>query len=900
MPDDPRVQVLLDRLSDSDSTPEEVCKSCVELLPVVRDRWRQMGRAREQLDALFPPEGRLGSKPLTDHAEAGALPLVPGYEVEAKLGHGGMGVVYRARHVRLNRVVALKMVLTGDHAEPQERERFRREAEAVAALQHPNIVQIYDVGDVEGRPYFTMEYVDSGSLAQKLAGTPLPAGDATALLADLANAVEAAHRGGIVHRDLKPANVLLTAAGVPKVSDFGLARRLGGDTGLTGTGTAVGTPSYMAPEQAQGHVGAAAPAADVYSLGAILYEMLTGRPPFKAETAAETVHQLLNQDPVSPSRLNGRVPRDLDTVCLKCLHKLPQLRYPNAAALADDLNRFLRGEAVAARPERPLARLVRRVRRRPVLAAAVAVAILTTGALISFGAWTLSDRAAARRAVAAKWDAVQRAANDDLTEMDSLLRSSTWPEARAALERARGRLGNLASGELLGRLNQGARDLDLIADLEEIRLRLSRNSSVVLSPEKLYAEACRKYGIDLLVLEPSEAATRISESAVREPLLAFLHDWLYWVSDANRARVQAVVDRADIDGWRQAYRVAIAAADRSPDKITALAAAPEAAAQHPVILSGLCGSLLIHNQKAEALALLNAAQRRHPEDFWINYLLGQFWHQDNPMRAMGYFRAAVAIRPVSDQAYARLGRAMRDTGDEDGAIEAFRQALTLYSDVSVIKDLAKLLAPRGGLNEVRIAWQEHLDGNPPDHQSWYGYAQLCLYLGNEEAFCQSRTAMLNLFAGGTLEWYEAERIGLTCLLWPADEDEFPRIVELVERAAALGPRPPHPDHAFVAFVKGLAAYRRGDTMEAISNLKASAAVLTNRPGPLLVLAMSQAESGLLPEARETFEAAERSYDWQEIQRDQPTIWVSHVLRREAERLLSANGSAVPKAAEHSR
>ena len=221
------------------------------------------------------------------------LPQVPGYEVEAVLGHGGMGVVFRARHLRLGRLVALKMTLAGSYAGPPERERFRREAEAIAALRHANVVQVYDVGDWAGRPYFTMELVEGGSLAQKLAGAPQPARQAAALLATLAEAMHAAHQGGIVHRDLKPANILFTADGTPKVTDFGLARRLEGGAGLTLSGVPLGTPSYMAPEQARGQSRAVGPAADVYALGAILYELLTGRPPFRAETPAETVQQVV-------------------------------------------------------------------------------------------------------------------------------------------------------------------------------------------------------------------------------------------------------------------------------------------------------------------------------------------------------------------------------------------------------------------------------------------------------------------------------------------------------------------------------------------------------------------------------------------------------------------------------
>jgi tRNA A-37 threonylcarbamoyl transferase component Bud32 len=278
------------------------------------------------------------------------LPQVPGYEVEAVLGHGGMGVVYKARHRRLNRTVALKMLLAGAYAAPHELARFQREAEAVAGLRHANIVQVYDVGDNEGRPYFTMEFVEGGSLAQKLAGTPQTVRQAAALAAILAEAVQVAHQGGIVHRDLKPANVLLTANGTPKISDFGLARRLDAEAGPTQTNVPVGTPSYMAPEQAASKSRAIGPAADVYALGAILYELLTGRPPFRAESAAETVQQVIHQEPASPSRLNAKVPRDLETICLKCLHKEPERRYASAAALADDLRRFVADEPILARP----------------------------------------------------------------------------------------------------------------------------------------------------------------------------------------------------------------------------------------------------------------------------------------------------------------------------------------------------------------------------------------------------------------------------------------------------------------------------------------------------------------------------------------------------------------------
>ena len=241
------------------------------------------------------------------------------FELLAELGRGGMGVVYKARHRQLNRLVALKMIRDGKHARPEHRERFRIEAEAVARLRHPNIVQIYEIGEADGRPFVSLELLEGGSLADRLKGTTQPGRAAAELVATLARAMHAAHRAGIVHRDLKPANVLFDRDGIPKITDFGLAKRLEVEEGQTQTGQVMGTPSYMAPEQAQGRVRQIGPPADIYALGAILYEMLTGRPPFKGPSTMETLHQVVYDDVVPPSRLQPRIARDLETICLKCL-----------------------------------------------------------------------------------------------------------------------------------------------------------------------------------------------------------------------------------------------------------------------------------------------------------------------------------------------------------------------------------------------------------------------------------------------------------------------------------------------------------------------------------------------------------------------------------------------------
>jgi serine/threonine-protein kinase len=324
---------------------EELCRDRPELVDDVR-------RRIEALEAVYRVPNRLPSGTLPDpggQTGAPAEPLrLPGYEVLGVLGSGGMGVVYKARDVRLKRLVALKMILTGPHARPEERDRFRREAEVVARLQHANVVQIYEVGEHDGRPYLALEYVGGGSLSERLRGKPQPPEEAARLVRTLALAVHAAHQSGVVHRDLKPANVLLADDGTPKITDFGLAKRLD-EAGQTQTGAVLGTPSYMAPEQALGDVHGVGPHTDVHALGAILYELLTGRAPFDGATLLETLDQVRSQEPLPPGRLRPDVPRDLETICRKCLEKEPQRRYPSAQALADDLGRYLDGELIHAR-----------------------------------------------------------------------------------------------------------------------------------------------------------------------------------------------------------------------------------------------------------------------------------------------------------------------------------------------------------------------------------------------------------------------------------------------------------------------------------------------------------------------------------------------------------------------
>jgi serine/threonine-protein kinase len=447
MSDESRVQELVDELADDLLTPEEVCADCPELLPEVRSRWLQMRVLERQLDELFPTPTHITDTVLRFNPPSD-LPKIAGYEVLEVLGRGGVGVVYKARHLRLNRVVALKMLLAGPYARPEELQRFLREAEAVAGLRHPNIVQLYDMGEHDGRPYFTMELVEGPSLSQKQAGAPLPASQAAELVATVAEAIQAAHQSGIIHRDLKPSNILLQRKQnadytdstdkstrrfspsaksaesaidfIPKVTDFGLARRLESDGGLTQSGAAMGTPSYMSPEQARGDRSTIGPLTDVYALGAILYELLTGRPPFKGESATATVQQVIFDEPVPPRRLNPQVPLDLETICLKCLQKEPAERYASAAALADDLRRFERGEPIMARPPGALERAAKWVRRRPTVAALMAASVLMLAGVTAAAVWYAGDRARRHSEVQHQIQLVNRDANAalDLAETE--------------------------------------------------------------------------------------------------------------------------------------------------------------------------------------------------------------------------------------------------------------------------------------------------------------------------------------------------------------------------------------------------------------------------------------------------------------------------------------------------
>jgi serine/threonine protein kinase len=568
----PRSELLSERLvhwqerrrQGRPASAEELCADCPELI----DELRQQIRALESMEALLG----LGEGTTAEAAPAAAdpapgHPCLPGYEILEVLGQGGMGVVYQARQTQLDRLVALKMILAGPCARLEQRARFRAEAEAAARLRHPNVVQIYDVGEHDGQPYFSMEYVDGGSLAQKLAGSLLPTRQAAELAATLADAVHAAHQHGIIHRDLKPANILLQKNSpqrhkehkeedkenyssvpsscslclcgeffLPKITDFGLARRLDDNAaGPTQTGAILGTPSYLAPEQAEGKTRTVGPAVDVYALGAILYEMLAGRPPFQGESTLETLEQVRTREPIPPSRLRPRVPRDLETICLKCLEKEPHRRYAGADELAGDLRRFLAGEPIRARPTPGWERAVKWTRRKPAVAGLLAVSAAAAASFL--GLWfdfTLRLRAERNHALAMEQEARTNLALADqqrrLAEEQRLLAETQRNRAEEQRQRAESILyACTATIEAHAQATErGKSEMRRDGDAGSLLFCLACSYAQA-------AEACRR-NTWLLADDRRQLAEQYADSAIR--LLEKAKAAKYFDSEAHRNRLK--------------------------------------------------------------------------------------------------------------------------------------------------------------------------------------------------------------------------------------------------------------------------------------------------------------------------------------------------------------------------
>ncbi len=584
------------------------------------------------------------TRPHTPRQNRSDWPAVPGYDTLGWLGEGGMGVVYRANHQRLKRLVALKMIRSGGQARGDLVARFRTEAEAVARLRHPNILQIYDIGEANGLPFVALELLEGGSLRERLAGAPQPARQSAELLMTLARAVHVAHKAGIVHRDLKPSNVLCTFDGIPKITDFGLAKRIDSDDGHTESGQVMGSPSYMAPEQAKGHSRNVGPAADVYALGAILYEMLTGRPPFKAELPVETMRQVVDDDPVAPSQLVPRVPRDLETISLRCLRKDPARRYASAQELADDLHRYLHGQVIQARPTPAWERVVKWSGRHKLTAASLALGMtVLIGAIVGLFAYQqhLSN-----------WTLAQEKNGSGLID-----------GAREAGGRDRLTQAKIKLGTFRGTILYEPRLRDLVFRVDEALGRVDRKLDEMVSRESRLAgeqaerERLRKFRelrdqahyhdiqLDGLDLATNQDATRRAARAALA-LFAAPGSGDSWALDAPTASLTQTEQAEVAEGC---YGLLLSLAEAEATGEDGLRRLDEAARLRPATMAfhlRRAACLDRAGRKAEAKREQDAAVHSSPVTAFDHFLVGQERYKRGDLSAAkSAFHAALEIGP---------------------------------------------------------------------------------------------------------------------------------------------------------------------------------------------------------------------------------------------------------------
>jgi tetratricopeptide (TPR) repeat protein len=739
---------------------------------------------------------------------ADAPPSVVGYEVLNLLGRGGMGVVYKARQERLNRIVALKMIRAGAYASPELRARFHIEAEALAKLQHPNIVQIYEVGESSGCPYIAMEFVDGGNLGDLLAGQVAPPRVASGLVETLARAMHAAHLRGIVHRDLKPANILLgiengelrmkkgepfsfldSSFSIPKVTDFGLAKHLAEGKGHTATGIVMGTPSYMAPEQARGRIHDIGPPTDVYSLGALLYELLAGRPPFLSENGLDTVRQVLSEEPPALSSLRPKSPRDLETICLKCLEKDAAKRYQTAEHLADDLRRYLNGEPITARPARLGERVVKWTKRRPAWAALIGASVL----LLCTFAWSYV-RVLEERNQNQKSLQVARKAIDDLYTKMASERLFDEPQLDPLNQELLEKAQNLY--EELGQTHGDNLDVRRDAALAWFRLgEIHRMRDQRGDAERAYTEAITRQE-ELCRIEPGESHYRRD--------LANSHNWLGELlresgrppEDAERhyrSALELQEELAALNPDDADYQMELA---RSHYNLGIIEQETDQAAQarksydrSVALLTGLRGSYPSEPNYRQDLAraLINRGvlhnQGGSPDEAGKDYtqaidMLTQLCHE-NPSRARFKYELAIALQNRGNILYSQ-GKQPEAKLEYDNALALLQELVGAFSGRlhyqkkmgTILKNKGAALVTTGKRKEAEDCWKrardifESLAKDSPDIADYHGLLGMTF---------------------GNLGWLRTEEKN-----WP----EARRLIEqgIVHMQASLRPNAKRPDY----------------------------------------------------------------------------------------------------------
>jgi serine/threonine-protein kinase len=669
---------------------------------------------------------------------------IAGYDILGILGRGGMGIVYKARQPGLNRIVALKMILTGGHAGESELIRFRQEAEAVARLQHPNIVQVYEVGEEEGLPFFSLEYLDGGSLAHKIQGNPQPPREAARLVRGIAEGMHCAHQLNIIHRDLKPSNVLLAKDGTPKITDFGIAKCLEQELGQTRSGAIVGTPSYMSPEQAEAKTREVGPVSDVYSLGAVLYELLTGRAPFRGTTLHDTLEQVRKQEPVPPTQLQPSVDRDLETICLKCLQKEPPRRYASAAALADDLRRYLAGEPILARPVTQSERFVKWVRRNPQIAefsAAIILVLIAWGVTASVMAWNIKSQKDeiddARQKAEHNWTlalANEKTAKanekkaEDLAYTVRRKHTETMTRILSLTKQVQGRLGETGLAKQVGPELQGLRN-DLLAMVQLQVLELAEDKSISpfskTAAHSVFGDFYRQVGMGVLALREYQTAySDVKQLVESQP-----------ENDVARANKSVML-----------LRLGNMALDLNGDPVTARRAFQMAHELRTGIAEHPCSGEYTPSQNRDALSFIEldlgkldlsqgdaAAARIH---FEKALEARRAWQQEsNKWEAQSYLAEACMY----------MGIVVTHLDDAVGSTRHFQEALQLAEvvaaknpkDSSFQSDLAEILGALGEVQMRRGEWQEAAKNLERSHE----LAQAAFKDASEDAAHKSLLAL---------------------------------------------------------------------------------------------------------------------------------------------------------------
>ena len=897
-----KITELLEHILGTNCDPAVACENCPELLPELSERLKKVRQVEQKLDELFPSNA---DQSIANLAKRN-LPKIEGYDIESLLGSGGMGVVYKARHQKLNRIVALKMLRAGQLASKVELSRFTREFQAIAELHCAHIVQIHDVGDSDGRPFFTMEYVEGGSLAEKLNGAPQLAYQAAEMVATLAEAIHSAHTRGIIHRDLKPANILVSHEGLLKIADFGLARHIKCDHPLTVSGAQLGTPSYMAPEQALGTSDSIGPSVDVYSLGAILYEMLTGRPPFRAESALETQRQVVSIDPVPPKRINASVPRDLETICLTCLDKQPLRRYATAGELAEELKRFLRHEPIRARPVSSVERAQRWIRRNPALTGLVFSGMAMTCLAITLAVREYSA-SKQRSAEAEKWE--QR-----LEFVNRLELEGRFLEARAIL----GRVPDGGSSALQKQIEQAQTELNLAEELDAIRM--SRGKFVqgggidYDESHREYETTFRKSGIGEVGEDPEQVAKRVRASSVYIALVAALDDWAACAQADTRSWILEVARRADPNPWRD--RVRNQANWANLEELDRLSVAADVSDQ-PVTLLVAMGTRW-RRLGGDPREFLKRVHREHPNDFWLNFELGLLYDSSDPATAAGYNRAALAIRPNAAPVHFNLGIDLEKFGQLEDAIFHFQRTLQSdpkhtwaeYRMAICLSNTDKLseavehferllehdphfrdarnalrivLVKLGRLKDAYTIWRPVIQDLNASHAEIDGFAELCLHLENESEYDQVCELLMERFRSES-DPQICERIGRACLLKPTSESVALTASEFVDRALMTElPEDRRWARPYLLYAKALSDYRLGRFDDSVALLRGEAGTVL-QPAPQILLAMTLHKLGKKEEPQRVLAESISVLN----QSDDPNTrehWMMIALSREAQALI---------------